>query len=92
MVEGWLLKAESNDPLDRCIEVGQHASCGNSQNGKALRLQECIAAHIPQWPVAHIVGPAVDFDRDPPLQTGKIQNQLTERMVPPKLETGRTFA
>lgn len=87
-----MLKAERNDPFDRRVEVLQDAGCRKPENRKTLRLQECIAALIPQWPVAHIMGLAVDLDGDPSLQTGEVQNQIIERMLAPEFETGRTLA
>ena len=92
MVEGWLFKAKGNDPLDRRVKVLQDAGCRKPENRKTLRLQECITALIPQWPVAHVMGLAVDLDGNPPLQTGEIQNQFTERMVPPELESAGALA
>jgi hypothetical protein len=44
------------------------------------------------WPVAHIVRPAIDLDRNPPFEASKIQHQLTERMMAPKLEASRPIA
>ncbi len=90
-VEGAARLADTDDLFDRRANVPKHVSRRNPQRQNAFVCKPRISNSIPLRPVTHVVGDAVDFDRQPRTGTVEIEHIGTGRMLSPKLPAAGTI-
>ena len=84
MVEGLHRTTMESHQIDHASDIRQNLTSWNPQGAIALRGQPLVPSLVAA--LAEIVRLSIHLDRDPRLDTGKIQNIGARRMLTPELE------
>ncbi len=87
--EGSSTPTIPHNRLRNRLRRAQHIHSRNPHHRNPQRPQRLIPPLVPQWPVAHIMGHAINLESDLYGRAIEIQHPIPNRMLPAKLHTIR---
>jgi hypothetical protein len=91
MVEGPT-RVSRHDVSHQVTETIENIARRNAQRCKSSVGKHIITFHIALWVVAHRMGFAINFDREPAFKTSKVSDVTTIRELTPEAEPVGTLA
>ncbi len=77
---------------DSIFQLCQHKLCRQTQHPEPARRQPRIAPRIPFGPVTRIMRLPVNLYRQPSFETGEVEHDFAERVLPPEFVPAGAFA
>jgi hypothetical protein len=92
MVEGAHVRTGLDDPTEHRVDVFQHIVRSDANNSKAVASKQRVTSSISARLIAVAMSIAIDFNDQPPLQTGEVNGHLRDRKLSPELQSVRSPA
>jgi hypothetical protein len=74
VVEGPKAFGERDDGSSGSCRVGENFFRGDAQNVPSVARQHRVPFVVALWPIAHVMGQAIDFDEQSDLQSGEVRD------------------
>jgi hypothetical protein len=88
-VEGVHLGTGRENETKHRVHVFENIMRGNSDDAKALALENCITSRIASGLITERMGLPIDFNYKTSLQAGEINGHFAERKLLPELQSVR---
>jgi hypothetical protein len=88
MVEGPIPARDENQS-DRPLQVAEHLARRNAEGFEPSLRQPLGTPLVALRLIPHRMNLAIDFDRQPALETGEVEHETSHRELPPKAEFTR---